>query len=364
MNYIYSGFESLSEYVSAHVLTCLIPAFFIAGAIAVFISQAAVMKYFGPQAKKVPAYLFASISGAVLAVCSCTILPLFAGIRQRGAGLGPAIAFLYSGPAINILAVVYSARLLGIDLGIARAAGAVIFSIVIGLIMSAVFRREEAKIRRASEDIFSADDAKARPLSKSALFFGAMTAFLIAASSIGLIAGIELEADHRISLSFAGGTIPALIALIMLAAVIIMAVKWFTGAEAAEWMRETWKLLWKIVPLLLLGVFIAGIIKEMLPQEVVQRWVGGNSLGNNLLSSVFGALMYFSTLTEVPIVKALMELGMGKGPALTLLLAGPSLSLPNMIVIGGVMGFKRTVVYVALVIAMATLTGMIFGAAA
>jgi len=361
MNLLYSGLESLSEYLSAHVLTCLVPAFFIAGAIAVFVSQAAVMKYFGAKANKVLAYSVASVSGAILAVCSCTILPLFASIRQRGAGLGPAIAFLYSGPAINVLAIVYSARLLGMDLGIARAVGAIVFSVVIGLVMAAIFKKQEEEMHNGPAEWISGEDDKKHPLWKVSTYFTAMVVFLVAASSIGLAIGFEASYSGKALVKLSGKIIPATVALIFLILSIWFSFRWYSGEERESWMRETWSLVWKIAPILLAGVFIAGIIKELLPEPVVQRWVGGNSFGNNLLASVFGALMYFSTLTEVPIVKALMDLGMGKGPALTLLLAGPSLSLPNMIVIGRVMGITRTAVYVLIVILMSTLTGMLFG---
>jgi len=358
-----SGWRALTEYLSAHVLTCLVPAFFIAGAIAVFVSQTAVIRYFGPKAKRWLAYTVASLSGAILAVCSCTILPLFAGIRQRGAGLGPAIAFLYSGPAINVLAILYSAQLLGMDIGIARAVGAVTFSIVIGLLMAVIFKKQEEQLysENAEWAYGSEEDSTIHPLKQVIPYFSAMVVFLVAASSISLVIDVAKTDSGRWAMVFEGKPLPALIALLFLSAVVVMVVRWYSGSEIAQWMRETWNLIVKIVPILLVGVFIAGMVKVLLPESVVQRWVGGNSVWNNLLASLFGALMYFSTLTEVPIVRALMDLGMGKGPALTLLLAGPSLSLPNMIVIGRVMGVKRTAVYVILVIILSTFVGMIFG---
>ncbi len=337
---IKSGWYGLLEYLSAHVLTCLIPAFFIAGAIAVFISKGAILKYFGPKAKKWLSYSVASVSGAILAVCSCTILPLFAGIRKRGAGLGPAIAFLYSGPAINILAIVYTARLLGYDLGVARAIGAIIFSIVIGLIMSLIWIKEERKRAEGNQDLFKVDEQSSyqKPKYISIIFFLSLLAILIfGAAKMWIYAGTSL------------------------AVLIVIIIIGYRKAELKDWMKETGKLAWQIFPILLAGVFIVGVIKYFLPQSVVETWVGGNGIRSNFVASVFGALMYFSTLTEVPIVKALMELGMGKGPALTLLLAGPSLSLPNMIVIGRIMGAKKTLAYVALVVVMATFTGMAFG---
>ncbi len=335
-----SGWYALLEYLSAHVLTCLVPAFFIAGAIAVFVSKGAILKYFGPKAKKWLSYSIASVSGTILAVCSCTILPLFAGIRKRGAGLGPAIAFLYSGPAINILAIVYTARLLGYDLGIARAIGAISFSVVIGLIMSFIWKKEERLELERNENLFKAygQGEHPKPLYLSVIFFLSLLAILIfGASKMWIYAGV---------------------ALAILITIIIVGYK---KAELKDWMKETGKLAWKIFPILLAGVFLAGIIKYFLPQSVVETWVGGNSIRSNFLASIFGALMYFSTLTEVPIIKTFMDLGMGKGPALALLLAGPALSLPSMIVLGRIMGVKKTLVYVTLVVVMATFTGMVFG---
>ncbi len=361
MEYLLSGWQALTEYLSAHVLTCLVPAFFIAGAIAVFVSQAAVMKYFGAQAKKTLSYGVASVSGTILAVCSCTVLPLFAGIRQRGAGLGPAIAFLYSGPAINVLAIVYSARLLGLDIGVARAIGAISFSIVIGLIMAFLFRREEEKLHNSSGEFAIGSDDKKHPLWQIVLYFAAMVAFLVAASSIGLVIATLGAGAGQGSVILSGKIVPAIIALILLILIVVLVIRWYSGSEVSQWMRETWSLTRKIFPILLAGVFIAGILKALLPQELVQSWVGGNSIWSNLIASIFGAFMYFSTLTEVPIVKSLMDLGMGKGPALALLLSGPSLSLPSMIVIARIMGIKRTAAYVALVILLSTLVGMGFG---
>jgi uncharacterized membrane protein YraQ (UPF0718 family) len=334
-----SGWEALLEYLSAHVLTCLVPAFFIAGAIAVFVSQAAVMKYFGASAKKVLAYSVASVSGAILAVCSCTILPLFAGIHKRGAGLGPAIAFLYSGPAINVLAIVYSARLLGFDLGLARAAGAVIFSIVIGLTMAFIWRKEE--VQKASNPVELAlpqEEEKTRPQGITLLYFAILVGILVF-----------------------GAAQKWLITVVLLAILGLILYRWFQKEELGYWGHQTWDLFKKIFPILIAGVFVAGIIKALLPQQVVEVWLGGDGLKATFIASIFGAFMYFSTLTEVPIIRALMDLGMGRGPALALLLAGPALSLPNMIVIARIMGIKKTGVYVCLVVIMATTTGMIFG---
>ena len=329
-----AGLLALLEYLSAHVLTCLVPAFFIAGGIAVFVSQASVMKYFGAKAKKVLSYGVASVSGTILAVCSCTVLPLFAGIHKRGAGLGPAIAFLYSGPAINVLAIVYSARLLGFDLGAARAIGAVSFSILIGLTMAFLFRHE----KRLGDDLPLMEEIKTRPLWKTTAYFAVLVGILIfGAAKQWLVTGLLL-----------------LLLLLLLKL-------WFKKEELREWMRQTWGLAWKIAPVLLVGVFVAGMLKALLPEAWVRQVVGGNGLVANFVASIFGAFMYFSTLTEVPIVKAFLDMGMGKGPALALLLAGPSLSLPSMIVISRILGLKKTGAYVGLVVVMATFTGMGFG---
>ena len=334
---LHGGLDGLTNYLSAHVLTCLVPAFFIAGAIAVFVSQAAVLKYFGPQAKKLLSYGVASVSGTILAVCSCTILPLFGGIYKRGAGLGPAIAFLYSGPAINILAIVYSARLLGYDVGAARAIGAIAFSVVIGLAMAFIYRKEESqKDAKAFAQLEA--DPEGKKLWQQIIYFGTMVGILVAASSKNWIAT---------------GILLAILAVILW--------RWFKKGELVLWMKETLHFVRLVLPWLLVGVFVAGILKVAIPESVVTDYVGGNSLLANFVASFLGALMYFATLTEVPIVRAFMDLGMGKGPALSLLLAGPALSLPAMLVLRSIMGTKKMLTYVALVVVMATFTGYIFG---
>ena len=337
MQLLQGGWNALLEYLSAHVLTCLIPAFFIAGAIAVFVSQGAVIKYFGPKAKKLLSYSIASISGTILAVCSCTVLPLFGGIYKRGAGIGPAVAFLYSGPAINVLAIVYTARILGFDLGLARAIGAVAFAAGIGLIMALIYRKEESLKDSAAFDALIVDP-EAKKWWQQMVFFVVLVGILIfAALKNWIVTGILL----------------AVLGLILW--------RWFTKGEIGMWMKETLRFVRLIVPWLLVGVFVAGIIITFVPQDVVTSWMGGNSLLANFIASFAGALMYFATLTEVPIIKAFMDLGMGKGPSLALLLAGPALSLPNMLVIRSIMGTKKTLTYIALVVIFATITGYIFG---
>ena len=336
-NLFWGGIHGLLEYLSAHVITCLVPALFIAGAIAAFASQAAILKYFGPQAKKPLSYSVASVSGAVLAACSCTVLPLFAGIYKRGAGLGPAIAFLFSGPAINVLAIVYSAKLLGYDIGLARAIGAIVFSVVVGLLMAFIYRREKSQANAQAFALLAADPA-GKSIWQQIIFIGTLVGILVfAASKNWIVMGVFL----------------------VVLAVILW--RWFTKGEIVQWLKETLHFTRLIIPWLLVGVFAAGILKVVIPESVITAYVGGNSIFANFIASFLGALMYFATLTEVPVVKAFMDLGMGKGPALALLLAGPALSLPAMLVLSKIMGVKKTLTYVGLVVIMATITGYIFG---
>lgn len=334
-NLLHAGWSALLEYLSAHVITCLVPAFFIAGSIRVFISQTSILKYMGPQANRLTAFGIASISGTVLAVCSCTVIPMFAGMYLGGAGIGPSSAFLYSGPAINIMALVYSARLLGLDLGLGRGLGAIGFAIVIGLIMAALFHREEQQ--RAANEV-QIEIGETGHSFRRILFF---------VSWIGVLA-----------FAAAKWWWPTLAALLAVGAMLRF---WFERDEVLNWLRATWGLVWLILPWLLGGVFIAGMLRELLPEHVVQQWVGENSLTSNFVASVFGALMYFATLTEVPIVKAFLQLGMSKGPALALLLAGPALSLPSMLAIYRIFGLRKTAAYISLVVVFATIAGWMFG---
>lgn len=445
-------------YAREHVILCLLPAFFIAGAIAVFVSQASVMKYLGAKANKVVAYGVASVSGSVLAVCSCTILPLFAGIYKMGAGLGPATAFLYSGPAINVLAIILTARILGIELGIARAIGAILFSIVIGLVMHFIYRREE--LEKANGQMGMPEPEVARPLWQNAVFFAVMIGVLVFANwgapndfhfktedgssfrasiieaplnqtaedavyRLQIINGENTDKEITVQVSEIVERTPVesawtsvwqnkwIITSIFGAALAIVLVIWFgiawwkvavvaaavavfalalpmgpmmvmfpftvaviglswmtnsTKGEPQEWFEATWGYAKQILPLLFFGVLVAGALlgrpgqEGIIPSEWVATAVGGNSLRANLFASVAGAFMYFATLTEVPILQGLMGAGMGNGPALALLLAGPALSLPNMLVIRSVMGTQKTAVFVALVVVIATISGLIFGA--
>jgi uncharacterized membrane protein YraQ (UPF0718 family) len=399
-NAVTEAFELVKWYAREHVILCLTPAFFIAGAIGVFVSQASVMKYLGPKANKALAYGVASVSGTVLAVCSCTVLPLFAGIWRMGAGLGPATAFLYSGPAINVLAIVLTARVLGLKLGLARAVGAVVFSVVLGLLMHWIFRREE--LAKAEEAALNPEPEVKRPLGHNIVYFACMVGILIFANW-----GKPMEdAGLWRALWLMKWPVTAVCA----AALGVVLVRWFDVAwwkvaavavpaavlafvfphqplipfvfgvvglsvitstsegETGDWFSSTWTFAKQITPLLLFGVLAAGFFlgrpgKEgVIPSEWITQAVGGNSLRANLLASVVGAFMYFATLTEVPILQGLIGSGMGQGPALALLLAGPALSLQSMLVLRTVMGTKKTVVYVTLVIVMATITGLIYGA--
>ncbi|MHA1180255.1 MAG: permease [Alphaproteobacteria bacterium] len=398
-NAVWESLHLVRWYAREHVLLCLVPAFFIAGAIAVFVSQASVMKYLGAGASKVRAYGVASVSGTILAVCSCTVLPLFAGIYRMGAGLGPACAFLYSGPAINVLAIILTARVLGLELGVARAIGAVVFSVVIGLAMHFIFRKEELAKAVAQAD--APEPEVARPLWQNAVFFAVMVGVLIFAnwaepeqpvglwhaiySAKWLITGLFATALGAILVMWiklpwfkvALAAVPVIIMAVLFPhtpmiafAAAVVGLSWATSTdegESGDWFSQSWGFAKQIMPLLLAGVLVAGLLlgrpshEGLIPSEWIVRAVGGNSLFANFFASVAGAFMYFATLTEVPILQGLIGAGMGKGPALALLLAGPALSLPNMLVIRSVMGTKKTLVFVTLVVVMATIAGITYG---
>ena len=398
-NALMEALHMLKEYAQLHVILCLLPALFIAGAISVFISQAAVIKYLGARANKIIAYAVASVSGAILAVCSCTILPLFSGIYKRGAGLGPATAFLYSGPAINVLAIILTARVLGIELGIARAVWAIVFSIIIGLIMAFIFRKEEKE--KVKQQLIMPEPEVSRPLWQEVIHFGIMVLILIFANwgkpsidaglwaaiynakwiitaILGVAFGMVLNRIFKMKL----WEILIIVIAVILAHIIfkgnplitfvvgIIGLSYFTstsGGELGDWFSATWGFAKQILPLLFLGVLIAGSFlgrpghEGLIPSRWIVTLVGGNSIWANFFASISGAFMYFATLTEVPILQGLIGNGMGKGPALALLLAGPALSLPNMLVIRSVMGTKKTIVFVSIVVIMATFSGIIFG---
>ncbi len=401
---IMEAFFMLQEYAREHVLLCLVPAFFIAGAIAVFISQASVIKYLGSKAKKVVAYGVGAVSGAILAVCSCTVLPLFAGIYKRGAGLGPAIAFLYSGPAINILAIILTGRILGFEFGLARALGAIVFAVVIGLAMQFLFRKEEAEKQEAAMAAPVPEDGK--PIWKTAIPVTLMVLVLVSANwgkpgnlSVETTTGevivatragetseavlVKLQDSDSItsiekseieSIAYAPSLYTSIynnrfyIAGVLVLLLALLMILWYSKDEAREWGGSTWSYAKLILPYLFGGVLIAGFLlgrpghTALIPPEWINSAVGGNSWASNFAASLAGALMYFATLTELPILQGLMGSGMGDGPALALLLAGPALSLPNMLVIRKILGTKKTLAYIMLVVIAATLTGKIFGA--
>ena len=354
------AFMMLREYARQHVLTCLIPAFFIAGAIAVFVSQASVLKYFGAQAGKFLSYSVASVSGAVLAVCSCTVLPLFAGIYTRGAGIGPATAFLYSGPAINVLAITLTAKILGWQLGLARAVGAVAFAVVTGLLMALIFKKDDAA-RTAGQIYVPEAGAKERTLAQDGLFLLTMVLILVFAA----FAKPAPDTAGLWPLIFRAKWFITAGLLVVLGGILF---SWFTKEECQTWVESTWGFMKQIFPLLLAGVLAAGFLlgrpghAALIPEHWVQSLLGGNSIFANLVAALAGALMYFATLTEVPILQGLLGAGMGKGPALALLLAGPALSLPNMLVIASVMGAKKTTVFCLIIVVMSTAAGWTFGA--
>jgi uncharacterized membrane protein YraQ (UPF0718 family) len=403
---IMAMFDLAKWYAQEHVILCLLPAFFIAGVIAVFVSQGAVMKYFGAKAKKWVAYTVASVSGTILAVCSCTILPLFSSIHKRGAGLGPAIAFLYSGPAINILAIILTARILGFEMGVARIIGAVVFAVVIGSAMSIIYRKEE-KAKKEEQLNFPEVEEK-RPMWQTALHFFTLVLILVFANwgkpaegvtdgawywiwtnkwyitggfgillIYSLIAILKLKWQYvalaAIATAISGfiSSSPLIPMVVGIAGLSIITLTDKRDPDNKEWTLSTWDFTKQIMPLLAIGVLIAGFLlgsthddtamAGLIPNEWVANLVGGNSVFSNFFASIVGAFMYFATLTEVPILQGLISAGMGKGPALALLLAGPSLSLPNMLVIRGVIGTKKTLVYVLLVVIMATISGLIYG---
>ncbi|MHC4716286.1 MAG: permease [Planctomycetota bacterium] len=402
-NAIMEGFRLLQWYAVHHTLACVVPAMFIAGAISTFLSQGSVMRYLGPQSRRMTAYAVASVAGVILAVCSCSVLPMFAGIYKMGAGLGPASAFLYSGPAINVLAVFLSARVLGADLGVARALGAIVFAFVIGLLMHLVFRRGESKRSKVLMQMPEAPAAR-RPLWKTGLFFLCMILFLVFSDwyntndvTLTMNDGTVVQANvrysrqgsldiqeyddtgrlgaemtrlsrddvrqirpkpgfvmtvHRIKWPLAGA---------MALAVLVMLWRWFARDEVKQWLRATWDFGLMIIPLLFGGVFVTGVVGGLIPEKFVASLVGGNSIVSNFVASFVGMIWYFATLTEIPIVEMLTRLGMGRGPALSLLLAGPALSLPSILVVYKIVGLRKTLAFCALTVVMSTVVGFVFG---
>jgi uncharacterized membrane protein YraQ (UPF0718 family) len=356
---VQESFLMLGEYAREHVLLCLVPAFFIAGAISIFLNQQAVIRYLGPDAPKLVAYGVASVSGTILAVCSCTVLPLFKGIYKKGAGLGPAVSFLYSGPAINVLAIILTAKVLGVQLGVARAVGAVAFAFVIGIAMQLIFFRSDRERATNAAMFRNMDDQRGRTLGQMAVYMGAMVGVLVFvnwAPSGGSLGWWDLLFRWKYAIT---GAFALVLAYTL--------VRWFSRAELRDWVRSSRDFAVQVLPLLFTGVLVAGFLlgrpghMALIPESWIANAVGNNSLWSNLFAAFAGALMYFATLTEVPIMQGLIGAGMNEGPALALLLAGPSLSLPSLMVIGGELGFKKTAVYVALVVAMSTVAGVVYG---
>lgn len=335
INMLSSGWNALVDYLTLSRILSLAIAFFLSGAIAQFMSQGIIMKYFGPKANKALAFLVAATSGVILAVCSCSVLPMFASIRKKGAGIGPAVTFLFAGPAINILAITFTFNLIGIDIGFVRVFGAVILSIVIGVLMYLLYNKSETI--EGNEAMFNFDDSTDRKPWQLILFFITLVGILVS--------GVK----HWI------------ITLVLIAVLIPQLIMFFDKDELIDWCKETFSLVKKIAPLFIIGVFIAGIIEFVVPAQFIVKYLGTNSIVANLIAAVFGAFMYFATLTEVPIVTSFMNLGMSKAAAISLLLAGPSLSLPNMIVIGKVMGVKKTATYITLVVLLSATIGVISG---
>lgn len=341
-----SGLQAVLEYLAQHVITCLVPAFFIAGAIAALVKKDAILKYFGPKVQKYKSYSVASVSGTILAVCSCTILPLFAGIYKKGSGIGPATTFLFSGPAINILAIVYTAQVLGLDLGVARAAFAITMSILVGLVMAFLFQKEDDRNNGAIKPMASTGEGEQRPRWVIPTFFVLLVAIL-------LIGASKMEWIPKLAIVY-----------FLTIAVAVILIYYFQRQEVTEWGIETWDLTKKIFPILIIGTFFVGIFAFFVPPETFRPYLGDNGLGANLLASVIGALLYMPTLLEVPIIGGTLGYTSGvmaAGPALALLLSGPTTSLPSIAVLYKIMGMKKTIVYWLLVVGMSTIAGMIFG---
>jgi uncharacterized membrane protein YraQ (UPF0718 family) len=405
---IMDAFYMLQWYARNHTLACVVPAMFIAGAIASFLSKETVLRHLGPKANKLEAYSVASVSGTVLAVCSCSVLPMFAGIYRVGAGLGPASAFLYSGPAINVMAIFLTARVLGYDLGIARVIGSVAFAVIIGIAMAAVFHKDEER-RQAVIMQLPDPPAPKRNLLQTSLFFAAMIGFLVFSdwanpsqttiertdgSKLQVAVLLETTENLRVQVEEPTPTLKKgekltvsksdivrtdyatppgyewanwiythrwYFAMACLAATLLLLARWFEREEINDWLEQTWGFARSIIPLLFGGVFVTGFVGALIPDTLVAHWVGGDSFTSNLVASVVGAMWYFATLTEIPILETLLGLGMGRGPALALLLAGPALSLPSIAVIYSIIGFRKTAVFVLLTVFMSAIVGTIFG---
>jgi uncharacterized membrane protein YraQ (UPF0718 family) len=434
------GVLALADYLSLHVLLCLIPAFFIAGAMMVFIPKEAIVKYMGKDSKRIIAYPVAAISGLLLAVCSCTVLPLFAGIKKKGAGLGPAMTFLFSAPAINILAITYTGVLIGMDIAIARALIALGFSILIGLLMEFIFREknketEEESTENNNEEKLEETEIKERnkintkivlqsilvillittgvliaflnrnylldwginnpPLIQTIIwgigvFLFVACIFFINNRSLNLFVGliyllftgtsqinfftsgssndttqikytIEYLKSEAFRIDLANMGIKAVLSLVVAAVILWYVLKTFDKEDIKEWMNETWSFVKMIFPYLILGVFIAGILGELIPENFIQNLVGENTVVANIIGVLFGVIAYFPTLMEVPIARMFLDLGMSRGVLLAYLLADPELSIQSILVTRKFIGDKKNLVYVLLVIIFTVIAGLLFG---
>jgi hypothetical protein len=426
---LWSGYTSLLEYLAAHVLLCLVPAFIIAGFMSSMIPKETITKYLGPKASKWISYPASALGGFVLAVCSCTILPLFAGIWKRGAGLGPAITFLFVGPAINILAITYTGAAIGFDIAAARLILSIFFGIFIGILMAWFFRKEETqRFNEISKNGVFDQTAQVKP-AVWILFILLVSILIVGTLQISLLTNVYLNLEmpfesagglmatlSSVNLSIQGGLLIIMLIIIgifswkgfenifggfngwsyaaiavifltiliaspletagsnilgingrfigvviLLAIIFYISARYFSKDELAGWIWETWKFVKQIFPLLIVGVFVAGIVKVIIPETWVRSIAGSNTIFANFIGVLFGVFMYFPTLVEVPIAKMFLDLGMARGPLLAYLLADPELSIQSILVLNGIMGKKKTVVYVSLVAVLSTLAGYLFG---
>ena len=340
---MYAGMDAIKEYVALHVITCLIPAFLLAGAMITFISRDTVIRYMGFEAKKSVAFPLAAISGIFLAVCSCTVIPIAAGIYRRGGSIGPAFILLWTAPATNLLALIYTGAILGMDVAAVRVVAAVSTAFIVGLVMMYAFAGEEKERSSAKDHSVQQGRIMGR---EDIVILILLLLTLLLPNYLG-VGGPYL---HKVA-----------IFLVALGVTLAYVYSKKETDEIKEWLHETWWFVRLIFPMLMVGVFIVGIIGAILPEDWITNYLGGSGISPTFLASLIGAVSYFATLTEAPFVHTLMELGMGKGPALALLLAGPGLSLPNMVVITRVFGFKKAAIYITITVILATIAGFVAG---
>ena len=338
---ILAGSLALKEYIALHVLTCLIPAFLLAGAMVRFISKEAIIKYLGSSTNKLKSFSLASLASFFIAACSCTVIPVASGIYYQGAGVGAAFIFLWVAPAANILAIIYTGSILGTRMVISRIIAALLMAFVVGMVMSFIFRKEETK--------------------RIQNFTGANTGIIAKKDLILLILILASLLSPNYIIQKGPYSHKVIVWLVASVIMFMYAFKVKPLDEIKKWLKESLWFVRIIFPLLLLGVFIVGVIGRLLPQDIIQRWLGGSGILASFLATVMGQIMYFATMTEAPFVDTLMKLGMGKGPALALLLTGPGMSLPNMLAIAKVFGLKKASVYILLVMILGTFVGWFFG---